>query len=292
MTRRIAAVVFLLVVSPALLRAQETALTVSVPSADVHKGPSTVTPVIGHAVRGTVLPVSRNLGSWVKVPWPSAPDGVGYVHVTMGKIDPPPARTVTSAAPRTSAAAVSLPPLPTFPSTPPAAVSTHPDDQIVAPRAGNVMRPTHIVGIGALVASPNTLGGTARVWPGKHLAIQLGMTNEIISSDVAAGRVTSLQFEPGVMYVPVDHISDYLWFRPYVGSAVSFRRQTLRVAGVDAWSDKDIGYRIFGGSELTFASLPRLGLSVEVTYRRFPTVFADFEPERLSASIAGHWYIK
>ena len=89
MVRRIAAVVLALTLNPTPSRAQDAVLTVTVLSADVHKGPSTVTPVIGHVSRGTVLPVSRNLGSWVKVAWPDAPEGVGYVHVTMGRVGPP-----------------------------------------------------------------------------------------------------------------------------------------------------------------------------------------------------------
>lgn len=68
MLRRATAVVFMLILTPELVRAQETVLRVSVPSADVHKGPSVVTPVIGQAARGTALTVSQNLGSWVKVP--------------------------------------------------------------------------------------------------------------------------------------------------------------------------------------------------------------------------------
>ena len=88
MIRLAAAVVLALTLHPTLLLAQDTVLTVNVPSADVHKGPSTVNPVIGHVSRGTVLPVTRNLGSWVKVVWPAAPDGVGYVHVTMGTVGP------------------------------------------------------------------------------------------------------------------------------------------------------------------------------------------------------------
>ena len=48
----------------------------------------------------------------------------------------------------------------------------------------------------------------------------------------------------------------------------------------------------FAGSELTFASVQRFGLSVELGYRRVPTLFAGFETSRLSASLAGHWYIR
>src|SRR5256885_4050318 len=101
MIRSAAALALALTLNPALVRAQDTALTVNVPSADVYKGPTTVTPIIGHVSRGTVLPISRNLGSWVKIAWPDAPDGVGYVHVTMGRLGPPsadaPVRNVSPA---------------------------------------------------------------------------------------------------------------------------------------------------------------------------------------------------
>ena len=89
MFRRAAAVVLALTLNPALLRAQDTVLTVTVPSADVYKGPSNVTPVIGHVPRGTVLNVSRNLGGWVKIAWPDAQDGLGYVRASMGRVGAP-----------------------------------------------------------------------------------------------------------------------------------------------------------------------------------------------------------
>ena len=47
MVRRMAVVVLALTLNPALVRAQSPVLTVTVPSADVHKGPSTAAPVIG-----------------------------------------------------------------------------------------------------------------------------------------------------------------------------------------------------------------------------------------------------
>src|SRR4029078_849119 len=97
--------------------AQDAVLTVTVPSADVHKGPSTVTPVIGHVSRGTVLAVTRTRGSWAKVAWPDAPDGVAYIHVTTGRLGlrNPDART-----PSTSARASSV--LPHDPAPQPAAI--------------------------------------------------------------------------------------------------------------------------------------------------------------------------
>jgi hypothetical protein len=288
MIRRAAVVILALSLNPALLRAQDTVLTVSVPSADVYKGPSTVTPVIGHVSRGTVLPVSRNLGSWVKVPWPDAPDGVGYVHVTMGRVGPPtPDSPAAGMAARSGSAAAttSIPPLTRT------SVGEH-----VAPRGQlNVMPASHIFGVGALVGSPQTFGATARAWRNNRLGIQLGVTREAMTSDVAAGQVTTMQFEPGVVYALFDRVTDYVWIRPYVGSTVSFRHQSLSTAApvaVAPASDTGVGFRVFGGTELTFASMPRFGVSADLGYRRLPTLFPGFEPDPLSVSVAGHWYVK
>ena len=295
MVRRMAAVVLALTLNPISVQAQDAVLTVTVQSADVHKGPSTVTPVIGHVSRGTVLLVSRNLGSWAKVGWPDAPEGVGYVHVTMGRLGPSNADA--------SAAAMS-PPTSSVPasadSAPASATTTNP--QVTHRRAGIAVRgeltDTHIsriFGVGGLVASRNSFGATARAWRGNHLGIQLAVTRDTMTSDVAAGRVTAIRFEPGVVFALFDHVSDYVWVRPYVGSVLSFRHQTLKVSApvaMEPASDNGMGFRVFGGSELTFAGAPRFGLSAEFGYRRFPTPFPEFEADRLSASIAGHWYIK
>src|SRR5262245_27409164 len=173
MVRQAAAVVLALTLNPALVRAQDTVLTVNVPSAEVHKGPSTVTPVVGHASRGTVLPVSRNLGSWVKVTWPDGPEGAGYVHVTMGRIGPPMApaaaaastsspRTASTAAPAQAAA-----PAPVTNSIPPMQRTSI--GERVAPRGQlNGTPATHIVGVGGLVGAPSSVGATARVWRNNH----------------------------------------------------------------------------------------------------------------------------
>ncbi len=290
MTRRAAAVVLALAINPALVRAQDTVLTVNVPSADVHKGPSTVTPVIGHAPRGTVIPVSRNLGSWVKVAWPGAEDGSGFLHVTMGRIEPAradaPAANVPPQVPSAAAAAA-----------PASAAQTRtPVGDPAVPRSQpNVAPVSHVFGVGALVGSTRTFGATARAWRNNHLGIQFGFTRDAVSSDVAAGRVTSMQFEPGVVYALFDRANDYVWIRPYVGSVVSFRHETLSATGpvaLETTSENGVGFRVFGGGEMTFGSMPRFGLSADLGYRRLPTPFPGFEAGPLSASIAVHWYMK
>ena len=297
MVRRIAAVVLALTLNPTLARAQDAVLTVTVLSADVHKGPSTVTPVIGHVSRGTVLPVSRNLGSWAKVAWPDAPEGVGYVHVTMGRLGPSSAdASAANMPPRTSSAPASATSAPASATTTIPPVTRKSAGERMAVRGELSDTPiTHIFGVGGLVGPMSSFGATARAWRSDHLGIQLAFARDAMTSDVAAGRVTSIRFEPGVVYALFDHVSDYVWIRPYVGSVLSFRHQTLKVsapAAMEPASDNGIGFRVFGGSELTFGGVPRFGLSAELGYRRFPTPFPEFEADRLSVSIAGHWYIK
>jgi len=295
MIRRAAAVVIALVLTPALVRAQNTVLTVDVPSADVHKGPSTVTPVIGHVPRGTVIPVSRNLGSWVRVAWPDGQDGAGFLHVTMGRIEP-----ARADAPTANAATANVPPQ--APAAPAAAAPANaaqtrtPVGDPIAPRSlPNVAPVSHVFGVGALVGTTSSFGATARAWRNNHLGIQFGFTRDAVSSDVAAGRVTSVQFEPGVVYALFDRANDYVWIRPYVGSVVSFRHETLSATGpvaLETTSENGVGFRVFGGGEMTFGSMPRFGLSADLGYRRLPTPFPGFEASPLSASIAVHWYMK
>jgi hypothetical protein len=289
MIRRVAAVILALTINPAMLRAQDAVLTVSVASADVYKGPSNVTPVVGHAPRGAVLPISRNLGSWVKVAWPEAPDGVGYVHVTMGRVGAPGPNTPAAAAARSSAA-----PAPTTTTLQPMQ-RTSVGEQVVTRRQLNMTPANHILGIGGTMGSMSSFGGSARVWGNNRVGVQFGVRRDAMTSPSADGRVTTMQFEPGVVFGLMDHVSDYVWLRPYIGSAMSLRRETLSTAAPAALApapETGLGFSVFGGTELMFASLPKFGLSADAGYRRYPTPFAGFEADRIGLSIAGHWYIR
>ena len=290
MIRRIAAVVLALILNPAFVRAQDNVFTVTVPSADVYKGPSNATPIIGHASRGTALSVSRNLGGWVKVPWPDAADGIGYVRVSMGRIGEPEAgASAANASPRASSASADG-------NAPSASASRTSAGQQIAPRGQpRQSEISHIFGIGAVLAPMNGIGATARAWHKNHVAIQVGFIRDAVTSGVADGRVTTMGFEPGVAYAPFDRVSDYVWIRPYVGSGVSFVRQTWSLSSPLATppiGESGMGFRIYGGSEFTFAGMPQLGLSADLGYRHLPAPFAGFKADPLGVSIAGHWYIK
>jgi len=289
MLRRAAIVILALAVNPALVRAQETVLTVSVPSADIYKGPSTITPIIGHVSRGAVLPVSRNLGSWVKVPWPDAQDGVGYVHVTMGFVGPAngvaPAATTQRGPSAGRPTTTSIPPL----------TRTSVGERVVPSGQLNVAPPaSHVFGLGALVGSPQTFGATVRAWQRSRLGVQLGFSREAMTSDLAAGQVTTVQFEPAIVYGVLDHVTDYVWIRPYLGSAASIRHESLSIAApvAEPASQTGVGFRVFGGAEFTFASAPRFGVSADAGYRHYPTPYPGFDASPLSLAVAGHWYVK
>ena len=297
MIRRVAAIIFALTLTPAVLYAQESVLTVTVSSADVYKGPSTVTPVIGHVARGTVLPVSRNLGSWVRVPWTGAPDGAGYVHVTMGRLSPASADTMPSATTPQSPSA--LAPAPPQSVSAPVPMTAHPrtsaGERVAVATADGLTTISHVVGVGGLVESVHGFGASARAWHRNHLGFDFRMTRSETTNAVDTARLTSVQFEPAVVFAPFDRVTDYVWFRPYVGSGLSVARQTLKAASpaaADGASENGTGWRVFGGSELTFAGATQFGFSAEVGYRKLPVLFPGFEPDRMSLSIAGHWYVK
>lgn len=301
MTRCIALVILALTLTAAPLHAQNSVFTVTAQSADVYKGPTTGSPVIGHASRNTALTVARYLGSWAEVLWPDSPAGVGYVHLTMGRMGAPganpPAATPSpkSSSPTPAArqgAGASAPARTPAPVPLSTTQRTPPGDRVPSSASPGQSPISHIVGVGGMVGSMSTWGGTARWWRDKHVGVQVAVTRDAMTSDVAPGRVTSMQVEPGVVYALFDRVPGYVWIRPYVGSALSFRRQTWKDGLAQPTSDSGFGYRVFGGTELTFAGVTQFGISAELGYHRQPTPFAGFEPDRFGVAIAGHWYIK
>jgi hypothetical protein len=300
MMRHAAVIGIALCLSPSPLWAQATVFTVGDTGASVHKGPSTVNPVIGTAPRGTALEVTRELGSWVKVVWPAADDGVGYVHVSMGSI-----RQGSAAGPNSGFAIPPRPPVRTAsraPLTPAApvrrAANARPERVPSAEAAvpsGSVARPTHIVGIGGLTRGPTlNVGATTRAWSRRGFGLQVDISRES-AGNAATRRVTSTQFTPSVLYSLPSRLTDYLWMRPYVRAGASLQHQTLHdaTARVDGrMSENRIGFQTFGGGEVTFAAAPRFSVSADLGYQWYPTSFTGVELGGLGVSLSAHWYVK
>jgi hypothetical protein len=292
MIRHAAAVIVALCLSSSWAAAQGTALTINTASASVHKSPSTASPVIGRAARGATLEVTREVGDWVKVAWPSAPDGVGYVRTNMGSLanaTVPASRTAaTTPAPRT---AIEPSPRPTT------AARTDVTQTVGRPPArtpGGYAAPSHVFGIGALIGGQSLgVGASARAWSRGPLGVQFEVSHYSMSNPIDLGEMTSTQFGPSALFSFRDHVSDYTWLRPYVGAGITFTRSSFTSPAVGlAMSDSTTGFQTFGGGELSFSSLPQFSVSAQLGYHWVETPFAGYELNGLGLSVAGHWYVK
>jgi len=302
MIRQAAAVVVALCLSTSPLYAQDTVtLTVTAASANVRKSPSVGSPSIGTAPRGTALIVTREVGDWVKVSWPAAPDGAGYVRMDMGTLARGNAASAAAAKATASGNPVPVGPKaaasPTAP-TPIAARSAQvPVTRPSAPSPASTLyvAPTHKFGVGA-VAGGSTMGfgGSARAWKKDRIGVQLEVSRYSFDSADLLSRATTSDIAPALLFALNDHVSDYLWLRPYVGAAVHFGRssRTDLIFPDVTESANTLGARVFFGGEMSFSSLPQFALSTDVGYYKLPEPFVGFEPGGMGFSISGHWYMK
>ena len=201
--------------TPSLASAQSSEFTVSVQSAAVRKSPSTGSPLVGHAPRGAVLEVTRDIGAWVKVAWPEAPDGIGYVHQSMGKL----AQRATREE-RLAAAFASLPP-PNRSRYPRRPISGG-VDRMSTTRSIYFPPPTHIVGLGGQMKRRDA---RLRVHVPHLVAQAAWRAARPVALDKdqhgSPERVRSTQFAPSVIYSVHDYVSDNVWLRPYFGGGAA-----------------------------------------------------------------------
>ena len=290
MLRSTAAAALVVCLSPAAVLAQDAMLTVTASSADVYKSPSTGSPVIGHAARGAQLPVTRELGSWVRVSWPSSPDGVGFVHVSTGRVaNARPPEEVRAAA----GDAVKAIPERTAALAPPPTNATVASRQApIRPR--NATPVPHLLGIGGgmMAASPVGFGVTARAWRWNRLGLRMDLSRQ---SDGTSGgaHASSIHFEPSAIVMLNDYISNYVWFRPYAGGGIGVRRQTFTtgLTGTST-SDNSMGYQLFGGTEVTVANAPQLAVSADLIYRSRASAVDAFDTGGIGLGLSAHWYFR
>ena len=292
MFRHLVAAFVVVAAIPATAVAQETVITVTTASADVYKSPSTGSPVIGHAARGAQLPVTRELGSWVRVAWPSAPEGTGFVHVSMGRIaNAKPAEDVRAAA----GDAVKAIPEKTAALAPPATINATTNRQALSPRRSATPVP-HLLGVGGglLAASPVGFGVTARAWRWNRLGVRMDLSRQ--SEGITTGtRASSLQFEPSAIVSLNDFITNYVWFRPYAGGGVGVRHQTFTtgLSGTStSTSDNSMGYQLFGGTEVTVANAPQLAVSADLIYRSHGSALDAINAGGVGVGLSAHWYFR
>jgi hypothetical protein len=284
MLRRIVVAALLLGPGGSQLHAQETVFTVTTESANVYGYPSTGGIVIGTVPRGTTFEVMRNLGSWVRIPWPDAPDGVGYLHVSWGTISPSGNADGTGIGP---AAAVRLPPESTRSTT----GRSGAQQRVSTASPAAVLLPSHVVGVGARMGS-NTLGfgATGRAWSRRRFGVQVEISRSTHTSGVVPEHPTTMQVASSVIYSMSSFVTDTMWVRPYLGSGAGIYRSTRNplTPGVSNASDSSVGYQAFGGAEFTWANLPQFALSADVRQQWAPAPFGG----GIGCSLSLHWYVK
>jgi hypothetical protein len=165
-------------------------------------------------------------------------------------------------------------------------------------RTSTITAPSHALGLGGLMGGPMRaaafgVGLTGRAWPSRRVGLQVAVARHSLTSASAAGRVTSTSIAPSLLVGLPEHLSDFVWLRPYVGTGGRLDRSTLSgvTPGVTA-SERAFGIHAFGGAELTLASAPRLALSADLGYQRIRTTLAGFDPAGLNISFAAHWYLR
>jgi SH3 domain-containing protein len=293
MIRHAAVIVVVVCLSAPVVEAQNAEYRVSAATAEVHKSPSTAGPVIGTVSRGTVLTVTRDLGSWVKIAWPQAADGVGYVHVSMLTTGAPSAAPAATARPATSIR-------PASGSLAPAPAAQTGRGVPIQPRAAAppTLSPTsHLIGVGLQTGGPRMgIGASARASIVERVGVQLELSRYADTNALTQEHLTAVQFTPSLLYSLPDRLSDYVWLRPYVGGGIGWHHSsvssTMTPVLPTSMSENQLSKQIFGGSEFVFSAAPRFGLSADYRYRWPQTPVNGFEIGGSGLSISGHWYVK
>jgi hypothetical protein len=295
MVRHVRAAVVVGCLIPLPAAAQTVVITITTASADVHKSPTVASPVIGQAARGRVLEVTRDVGDWVKVSWPAAADGIGYVRVHSGSLS-------TAAGPASNRAAEITSVPPATESVPSSASDVCADVAAVAQSSlanernssAYVTPPTHTIGIGGLMnGSTIGFGATGRVWPHRRFGAQIELSRYTQTTAITGSRVNSLLFAPSLVYSVMNRVTDSFWFRPYLGTGARVSRATSTVGTTaTSVSENRTSWQVFGGSELTLPSASRFALSADLRYDSSRAPFAGFDIGGLGFTVSGHWYVK
>jgi hypothetical protein len=294
MIRQAAVLIVVLCVMPTPVDAQ-TMYTLK-ESADVHNAPTTSSPVIGQALRGRTVELTRDIGDWVEVTWTEGTSRSGYIRVRFG--------TVALAAFRDLPALPAK--LPSSTSSTVTAATTDPNVNATAPsspRAANAVKardaiafdlPPHTMGVG-LRMDPRfrDFGGAARLWSPYRLGAQMEVLRSTARSDLTAGHLTTWQFSPAALYALPDVVRSSVWVRPYVGTGLDLARSSFDgiTPGTNG-TDTAFGTKVFGGAEMTLPGAPQVGVSIDVGYHWLQSSFTAFELSGTRVSVSGHWYMK
>ena len=163
-------------------------LRINTQAAPIYRSPSTGSPVVGTARRGAWY--FPRLGSWVRVSWPDAEEGAGYVHVSSA-FSPCVGACVSHARP------------------PPPCNAWHHPHHVLRRRAFLQLREPareHATGTGARAVAPRTWSVLAANWLGRGLwriTDAPGRTAVSACSSISRSRITTVGTPEQVTMVQV-----------------------------------------------------------------------------------------
>jgi hypothetical protein len=298
MGRFAATAALLLMMGAPPVYAQKEMFVVTSMSADIHKAPSTGSAVIGKAPRGKAFEVRRELGSWVAVAWPEGDAGMGYLHMTWGRMSDWTAAQTSRASDATSTVVRSAPTSAVVRSTPESDASATttqlgqtPGTRAVSGPAPSL--PSHVIGLGGRIGTRAVgFAGTGRAWAQSGIGAQIEAGQSTYTTAFSGDQLRAVQFAPSVIYSPRNLVTNAIWARPYIGGGVNFYRSTFSSSrGFPDIVDNGVGSQMFGGAELTWANLPQVALSADLRHLWAPTS-NGFELGGMGFSMSGHWYVK
>ena len=157
-----------------------------------------------------------------------------------------------------------------------------------------VTPPPHYIGIGGRVGAAGMGAGlSARGWRHQdHLGFQLTFSHTDHLSSFGTGELSATSIEPSVLYAFKDRVGDYIWLRPFVGSGLSVRRQSVNIGGLVSATDTAFGVHSFAGTEFAVSAWPKFAVSTDLNYRWADDEIPGFDVSGVGLSIAAHWYIK
>ena len=294
MIRQVTALTFALCAMSTHAGAQ-TMYTVREP-VDVHRAPVTSSPIVGRALSGRSLELTRDVGDWAQVTWADAPDGTGYVRVRRGAVALPAFRDLTFIRTTVSPSVASAAAGKRQDNEPePEAVAPTPAAELAQARdALEYQLPPHSAGVGIRMDPRfRDFGGAARLWTPFRVGTQLEVLRSSMTSELAGGRLTTWQFSPSVLYALPDVLHSRVWVRPFAGTGLDLTRSRFNtIASNVTGTDTAFGTKIFGGAEVTLPAAPQVSISADVGYRWLESSFSGFEMRGVRTSVSAHWFLK
>ena len=266
--------------------AQTQHFTVSTPSASVYKAPTNVSPVIGQATQGATLEVTRDVGSWLKVAWSQAPDGVGYVRKSAGTVSVLGPAVTPNAGDGIGGIVAAVRPQRPVPRR----------RRPVRPRGPRRRLPPDMwrrrtaSALAARLAAPRWAPASACADGRRRSAWASSSTSRGIRCRTtcsspgcrprSSGRGCCMRSATACPTAP--------GCDPTRAPACTWRATTVTdPATALSMSDTGMAAQLFGGTEVTLAAMPRLGLSADVGYQWYQTPFDGYALDGVIADALG-----